>query len=61
MVDSGAATKAAEGHTAARAGQGGPPIRMRVADLRASDRNPRTISTVRLENLKSSLQEDRAS
>ena len=50
----------AEGHAAARAGQGGRPIRIRVADLRASDRNPRTISTGRLENLKRSLQQDRA-
>ncbi len=33
---------------------------MRVADLRASDRNPRTISTGRLENLKRSLEQDRA-
>jgi DNA modification methylase len=32
---------------------------MRVADLRASDRNPRTISTAQLENLKRSLQQDR--
>lgn len=32
---------------------------MRVADLRPSDRNPRTISTARLENLKHSLHEDR--
>jgi DNA modification methylase len=31
---------------------------MRVADLRASDRNPRTISTGRLENLKRSLASD---
>jgi DNA modification methylase len=34
--------------------------RMRVADLRPSDRNPRTITTSRFENLKRSLQEDRA-
>ena len=33
---------------------------MRVADLRLSDRNPRTISTGRLENLKRSLEQDRA-
>jgi ParB-like chromosome segregation protein Spo0J len=32
---------------------------MRVADLRPSDRNPRTISTSRFENLKRSLQQDR--
>ncbi len=32
---------------------------MRVAELRTSDRNPRTISTGRFENLKRSLQEDR--
>jgi DNA modification methylase len=33
---------------------------MPVADLRPSDRNPRTISTDRLENLKRSLHDDRA-
>jgi ParB-like chromosome segregation protein Spo0J len=33
--------------------------RMRVSELRPYDRNPRTISTSRLENLKSSIQEDR--
>ncbi len=33
--------------------------RMRVADLRPSNRNPRTISSGRLENLKRSLQQDR--
>ncbi len=33
---------------------------MRVAALRPSDRNPRTISTSRLENLKRSLEADRA-
>jgi adenine-specific DNA methylase len=32
---------------------------MRVADLRPSDRNPRTISAGRLENLKRSLEQDR--
>lgn len=32
---------------------------MRVADLRPSDRNPRTISTNRFENLKRSLERDR--
>lgn len=32
---------------------------MRVADLRPSDRNPRTISTSRFENLKRSLEQDR--
>jgi hypothetical protein len=35
-------------------------MRMRVKDLRPSDRNPRTISTSRFENLKRSLQQDRA-
>jgi signal transduction histidine kinase len=33
---------------------------MPIADLRPSDRNPRTISTGRLENLKRSLHDDRA-
>ncbi len=33
--------------------------RMRVADLRPSDRNPRTISSSRFENLKRSLEHDR--
>jgi hypothetical protein len=33
--------------------------RMRVSELRPYDRNPRTISTSRLENLKSSIHEDR--
>ncbi len=33
---------------------------MQVSDLRLSDRNPRTISTGRLENLKRSLEQDRA-
>ena len=33
---------------------------MRVADRRPSDRNPRTISTSRFENLKRSLEQDRA-
>jgi ParB-like chromosome segregation protein Spo0J len=32
--------------------------RMRVAELRPSDRNPRTISASRFENLKRSLRED---
>jgi len=32
---------------------------MRVKELRPSDRNPRTISTGRLESLKRSLQQDR--
>ena len=34
--------------------------RMRLADLRPSDRNPRIISTSRFENLKRSLEQDRA-
>ena len=33
---------------------------MQVSDLRLSDRNPRTISIGRLENLKRSLEQDRA-
>ncbi len=33
--------------------------RRKVADLRPSDRNPRTISTSRFENLKRSLEQDR--
>jgi ParB-like chromosome segregation protein Spo0J len=33
--------------------------RMRVADLRLSDRNPRTITTNRFANLKRSLEQDR--
>lgn len=32
---------------------------MRVADLRPSNRNPRTISPSRFENLKRSLEQDR--
>ena len=60
MVESAAVTSPAEGHAAARVNQDGRPTRMRVADLRPSDRNPRTISTARLENLKRSLREDRA-
>ncbi|MDP9265144.1 MAG: ParB N-terminal domain-containing protein, partial [Chloroflexota bacterium] len=43
----------------ARKTQPGERTRIRVADLRPSDRNPRTISAGRLENLKRSLQQDR--
>ncbi len=60
MVERTVSANPAAGHAAARARQDERPIRMRVADLRPSDRNPRTISTGRLENLKRSLQADRA-